>query len=138
MVAHRTPGDDSLQCLSDLRHQLTLFGSYQMRDFSAHEFSSTGSSLCVAIFIIAASAGVAELLRLHTLLRPAVERASKKVLFQVGSNNHVPDDEFDWEIRPPTGKPVSYSALIVPLLSLGLLVSTEVNSVRKASAINTG
>lgn len=119
---------------------LTLFVSYEMYDFSAFQFSSTKTGLCIAILCFALLAGLADLFRIHTIFRTApnvaVKGSAKTRFLDKWSGNLK--REVDWEIRPLTGKGVSVSVLTVPILAIGLIASTSIGADRKLSAITTG
>ena len=100
-----------------------------MYDFSSFEFSRSKTALCIAILCAAVVASLSDLFRIHTVFAPAQNVAIPGVLKK---------KDVDWEIRPLTGKQVSFTILTVPLLALGLIVCSETGSVRKVAAINAG
>jgi hypothetical protein len=111
-----------------------------MSDFSSFEFSSTKSGLCVAIFIFALRASLADIFRIHTVFHshpgtPINSGTKKSFLFALAL---TPNREVDWEIRPLTGKDVSISILIVPVLAMSLIATSSTGSIHKQSAIQAG
>jgi hypothetical protein len=116
-----------------------------MYDFSSFEFSRSKTALCIAILCAAVVASLSDLFRIHTVFAPAqnvaIPETSFKSAFYLkwsGKAGALKKSDVDWEIRPLTGKQVSFTILTVPLLALGLIVCSETGSVRKVAAINAG
>lgn len=107
-----------------------------MYDFSVFEFSNAKIGLCAAILCAAIVSGLSDIFRIHNMfnfyqIKDSIDLSKLPGAF----NDH---SAADWEIRPLFGKRVPRSSLIVPILAIGLIVSSKVGSDQKLSAIGAG